>query len=107
MSNLPTPIVALPVSQPARSDTPSFLDLPAEIRNSVYDFLFKFDTELRLKCCGRPDISQAAAAPVQGIALLSTCRQIHEEATTILYSQNTFAMGDTLEHGYLFSIQRR
>ncbi len=56
-----------------------FLDLPPEIRNLIYGHL------LRLR-----DSRWRADRLVCSTAILSTCQQIHAEATGILYVENTF-----------------
>lgn len=55
-----------------------FLDLPAEIRNSVY--------ELMLPEEGTIDVVEALKLP----SLLASCAQIHDEASSIWYRDNEF-----------------
>ncbi|KAK1063081.1 hypothetical protein LTR74_009772 [Friedmanniomyces endolithicus] len=56
-----------------------FLDLPPELRNLIYGHL------LRLR-----DSRWRADRFVCSTAILSTCQQVHAEATGILYVENTF-----------------
>lgn len=53
-----------------------FMDLPPEMRNYIYGCLLRFDTS-RPRACDP--------------AILETCRQIHKEATAILYDNNIVA----------------
>jgi len=83
-----TPRVApQPATKRARTTAPApakragFLDLPAELRNEIYREVFVADSRLDF------------AKPTQlsrGAAFLRTCRQVHEEARSILYSENEF-----------------
>lgn len=67
----------------------SFLHLPGELRNRIYDHLFVHD-----ECINVPhaDMLDAPKAPIPGINLLSSCREIHSEAAGILYAQNKFTV---------------
>ncbi|KAK8110616.1 uncharacterized protein PG998_007073 [Apiospora kogelbergensis] len=97
----------------------SFLTLPREIRNNIYQNLFVqsqdincyrvwFTTSGRHRrrlaregaavpdCCGRRDYGcpthwEARLRP-HGTALLRTCRSVHDEGTEILYGRNVFAV---------------
>lgn len=105
-----TPVVA---SRPADDNAPSFLNLPAEIRNLIYDLLFKDEPALQLAVLewdranddrvelvwrsaddneNDHDVMSAGhAAPEprlrhqEGLELLRVCRQVHHEAATVLY----------------------
>ncbi|KAJ4141273.1 hypothetical protein NW768_000484 [Fusarium equiseti] len=65
-----------------------FLDLPVEIRLEIYDQLLITAPYTR---CGRPCPEQKVHA-----SLLRTNRQIHDEATDLLYGSNTFLSHPTL-----------
>jgi hypothetical protein len=69
----------------------SFLELPAEMRNQIYELLFSRDEPIRLRA-SRLDtaLRYSMVHAVPGISILSSCRQVHAEATAILYSQNAF-----------------
>ncbi|KAF2124431.1 hypothetical protein P153DRAFT_401048 [Dothidotthia symphoricarpi CBS 119687] len=87
------------ISQPIDSAAPSFLTLPAEIRNLVYKQLFEFDGFIDHDCSWNPEhIMRSTIVP--GTAFLSTCHQINFEAAGILYSQNSFRVvqSDCLEY---------
>jgi hypothetical protein len=61
---------------------PAFLDLPVEIRLEIYKYLLLIPPYNILQVV-RPSTKLH-------VALLRTNRKIHDEATPILYSQNTF-----------------
>lgn len=69
------------VSKPETASKRSFLDLPAEIRNQIYRLAFVSKEKLDF---AYPDNFSRSSA------LLRTCRQVHEEGRSILYSENTF-----------------
>ncbi|KAK8003882.1 8-amino-7-oxononanoate synthase [Apiospora arundinis] len=95
---------------------PTFLDLPREIRDKIYEALFVqpeeidchlvwFSTPARHRrqlaregvapdCCGHRAYGCAthfeARLRPHGTALLRTCRQIHDEGTETLYERNVF-----------------
>ena len=78
-------------STPERSDYAGFLDLPAELRNEIYRLVFvtpdcfNFDTPSNF---------------TRSAALLRTCKQVHSEGRSILYSENHFLfMRKTVRHG--------
>ncbi|KAF1829359.1 hypothetical protein BDW02DRAFT_574065 [Decorospora gaudefroyi] len=93
----PKPI-AKGLSVPANTRTISLLDRPGEIRNAVNDILFKFNDSieltLRLDTTGHPFFvdKHIQKQILLGVPLLSTCRQIYHEATTILMSGNTWVV---------------
>ncbi|KAH0129849.1 hypothetical protein KCU66_g4026, partial [Aureobasidium melanogenum] len=76
-----TSSVTSEISKPSTTSKRSFLDLPAEIRNQIYRLAFVSDEKLDF---AYPDNFSRSAS------LLQTCRQIHEEGRSILYSENTF-----------------
>ncbi|KAI1417100.1 hypothetical protein F5Y13DRAFT_177478 [Hypoxylon sp. FL1857] len=114
-------IQELPSPQHTRNDSCSdpigFLDLPLELRNEVYEYLFLYDAPIftfriwfttkmrhirRLTkenapdCCGKNwgcSHYDARLRPLTGI--LRTCPQVSEEALEVLYTRNTFLV--TLE----------
>lgn len=74
---------------------PSFMDLPAEVRNMIYRLLLVRDQTL-----GSEDIAHEIAelewAQFRGYhlqpAILRVCRQLHQEASAILNGENTFGI---------------
>lgn len=87
-----------PDGDPIVKQTISFLVLPAEIRNVVYHdvLVSRLDGERT----GRARHVMIHLIPKSqrtqmGAGLLRTCRQIHEEANSILYSENTFQVRES------------
>ncbi|KAI9696001.1 MAG: hypothetical protein M1820_008342 [Bogoriella megaspora] len=86
----------------------SFLDLPGEIRNTIYRYalIAKVQpvgiTKLLIRLPNYPNLSteppesvyarEARESPQIGIALLRTCSAIYTEALSILYGENTFLL---------------
>lgn len=68
----------IPVSPRADNSAVSFLDLPPEIRNNIYCRVLIFESYLR------PESN------IPAIRLFQTCKQIHEEASSIFYAANSF-----------------
>lgn len=64
-----------------------FMDLPREIRDCIYIFMFLQDGPLY------PSLERAGIAPYLG--LLRTNRQVYAEAIDILYGRNTFQIRGT------------
>ncbi|KAK0658859.1 hypothetical protein DIS24_g4453 [Lasiodiplodia hormozganensis] len=60
----------------------TFADLPAELRNQIYQLVFVTKEEISF---GRP-VNFCRSA-----ALLRTCRQIYNEGRSVLYSENRFS----------------
>jgi len=78
-------------SKPADPTAWSFLGLPGEIRNGIYEALFKMSDPIKivregLECKERHSDSTV----VLGTSLLVSCQQIYTEAIGILYGQNIF-----------------
>ncbi|KAI4184158.1 MAG: hypothetical protein L6R41_004949 [Letrouitia leprolyta] len=86
-----------------------FLELPGEIRNAIYSLLyfhprviFPFKKSTDGQQGQRPDYFRRwQPHPVFHLDFLLTCRQIHDEASAILYSRNTFRFA---EEGLKFTI---
>jgi hypothetical protein len=92
----------------------SFLDLPGEIRNKVYDLIFEGhvlisrsypirerledpDVKTRLRLAWRPIYSWPAGTHFYiRPDLLRVCRQVHNEAVTFLYANTTFRLESVL-----------
>jgi hypothetical protein len=73
----------------------SFLDLSAEIRNKIYGHLLTSPDKVRITDAKRGDFSSAAVRfGNKGrlfSSILSTCREIRNEAAPMLYGSNTFS----------------
>ena len=68
-------------SSPLRPDVAGFLSLPPELRNQIYRLLFISTDKLDF---GHPrNFSRSSH-------FLRSCKQVHEEARSILYAENTF-----------------
>jgi hypothetical protein len=78
-----------PSSEPADPTAPSLLTLPAEMRNSIYEALFVHHKPI-VAVCEWDDLDSQSRSYSLGLPLLSTCRQVHQEASTYFYSRNKF-----------------
>lgn len=65
-----------------------FLSLSSELRNMIYELVFVADKPLNFRL---PINFQRSAA------LLRTCKQVHSEASAVLYGANQFAFGRRVE----------
>ena len=76
----------------------SFLDLPPEIRNKLYEELFVSKNGLTIKPdrtrCRRLQNNKARTLNLQSLNILRTCKKIHEEGASVLYSSHTFHFDD-------------
>ncbi|KAK4618342.1 hypothetical protein CLAFUW4_12549 [Fulvia fulva] len=72
----------------------SFLDLPPEIRNTIYEFAVTCDNDEDCRITACAPWPNAADRPIQELcmepALTRTCRQIRHESLPMFYSMNTF-----------------
>lgn len=72
-----------PLKSQARDESRvGFLDLPAEIRNDIYTQLFVHDGYVRL--------TPQAPTRIAGMAFFRVCKQVHDEASSVLYAANSF-----------------
>jgi hypothetical protein len=63
----------------------SFLELPAEIRNEIYELLFLRDDPIRLRASRLDTASRYSMVhAVPGISILSSCRQVHVSDNRVL-----------------------
>ncbi|KAK6004886.1 hypothetical protein QM012_007665 [Aureobasidium pullulans] len=79
--------------------TPGFLGLPAELRNTIYTLLLKAPAHVKQsrRIATRGLCSDYVLPPLDLCpAILRTCRQIHDEAASILYGANQFASHPSL-----------
>jgi hypothetical protein len=90
----PTKQTSLPNTQqttPEKSTYAGFLDLPAELRNEIYRLVF-----VTPDCFNFDSPSNFT----RSAAFLRTCKQVHFEGRSILYSENHFLfMRKTQRHG--------
>ncbi|KAK6340553.1 hypothetical protein TWF696_008880 [Orbilia brochopaga] len=86
-SDLENTPLGSPVLNSGITDPPPFLRLPIEIHNEIYKYLVLFDPE-------SPDdtsyFSIPCARPVLNLSILRVNKLIHDEASRILYTDNTF-----------------
>ena len=83
---LPTPPTSpQPSSSTAQAPRTSFLDLPPEIRLEVYTHLLRLPPII-----STASFSSLTSLPKVTASILLTSRQINNEATSILYTTNTF-----------------
>lgn len=59
----------------------SFLNIPENVRGKIY---------AELLVVGEIRVSPSQITKVPGLAILRTCRQIHDEAAAVLYGNNSF-----------------
>ena len=86
-------------SLPADSSARSFISLPSEIRNQIYDLLYVFDEQLFVwdtSACWGGVTSEVA----QNLGLLFSCRQVYWEAASVLYQRNHFFVSSWYEQAY-------
>ena len=85
-------------SQPADPTKASFLTLPAEIRNNVYDILLGFaePVEVRWDHVRRsePPRNQFRTNEILklSVGLILSCRGIHDEVVSTFYTNNIFKL---------------
>jgi hypothetical protein len=112
------------MSSPADPGATSYLDLPAELRNWVYEAYLKYDEKVHLAYDGKgtitaawrpknrqpnwptgydnmtPNTTKSRTWPrktyARQIQLLRVCKQIHEEAASMLYS-NKFYIAKSID----------
>jgi hypothetical protein len=100
------------VSRPSNPEEPSFItSLPPEIRNRIYDVLFKRDVPVMLYAdpdafrmqeqyeCDSVFCSSRCGSYHQfatSVNLFKTCRQVYTEAAGVLYGANHFIFDDDL-----------
>ncbi|KAH9863598.1 hypothetical protein J1614_009530 [Plenodomus biglobosus] len=83
-------------SSPAHPEATSFLTLPPEIRNAIYDELLGPAREIEVYAhdsAWHPVIDPAFSARARaGLVLLSTCRQIYHELATAIFANNSWTV---------------
>jgi hypothetical protein len=96
-------------SHPIDLQSPSLLTVPGEVRNAILEALFELNRPIVISPSDGTSNSSSdyQSSDIRGVALLRTCRQIHQEATGILYNRNIFCLaeehygtpGSTIEWG--------
>jgi hypothetical protein len=87
----------------------AFLALPAELRNTIYALLLTAPTHVKQsrRIATRGLCSDYILPPLDLCpALLRTCRQIHNEASSVLYGANQFASHPSLLTALPYLIKR-
>ncbi|OQO01805.1 hypothetical protein B0A48_12278 [Cryoendolithus antarcticus] len=80
------------------SSRAGFLDLPPELRNEIYRLTFVTPNKDRL------DFGSPSARFSRSAAFLRTCSTVHNEARSILYSENEFFFQrQSRRHGHIFA----
>jgi hypothetical protein len=93
VGHITTPSTAArPISKPVDPDAPSFLTLPSEIRNAVYEALFKKEEDILLAYKQLDGERHSQSTIISGVGLLASCQQVYAEAVAILYASNTFSV---------------
>jgi hypothetical protein len=86
-------------SHPIDSSERSFLTLIPEIRNRIYEFLLRSPENIHIQWIAKGvaeliksgwHATNCMEHLKQGLAILSTCRQVYHETTGLLYGLNTF-----------------
>lgn len=72
---------------------PDFFSLPQEVRNRIYENLLSSKRQIIPYC--RP-AAQSTLTP----SILRTCRQVGSEASTALYTKNTFLISNPTQESY-------
>ncbi|TID15095.1 hypothetical protein E2P81_ATG08171 [Venturia nashicola] len=65
-----------------------FLELPLELRESIYEFIFEGKGSQPTAITLSRRTTSIARSDLCSTAILSTCRQIHQEASNVLYRQH-------------------
>jgi hypothetical protein len=102
---LPQPI-ALGGSSAAEPKKLSFLSLPGEVRNIVYDMFFRGPNQVQLERSGdghRPVHHDFKQSISNGLPLLLLCRQVYHEAAAVLLSGNDFIV--TMPERFIFEFR--
>ncbi|KAF1912638.1 hypothetical protein BDU57DRAFT_542456 [Ampelomyces quisqualis] len=80
----------MPVTQPDASHR-GFLDLPGELRNKIYTYLFQ-STTFKITAASSQRAPACIAQSANNLSLLRTCRKIHTEARDFPYALGTFSI---------------
>ena len=77
---------AIQKTKPKPDPKLGFLGLPAELRNKIYRLLFVIPGGVETDFIRKDNLSRSAG-------FLSTCKQIHQEGSSVLYGENRFHFG--------------
>ena len=77
---------------PAQNDPPSLLQLPSELRIEIYRNLLCINRTRQQKPLSESQLSTSRYRWNLHTAILATCRQINDEARTILIRENSFVV---------------
>ncbi|USW59480.1 hypothetical protein Slin15195_G127990 [Septoria linicola] len=89
----------------------SFVDLPAELRNQIYQYCLVTHERLEFRPVHRPGATSSSAPenvvilcePVFPVPqILQSCRHVRDEASAILYGENTFHITNPDCIGWVF-----
>ncbi|KAI4674630.1 uncharacterized protein J4E84_010500 [Alternaria hordeiaustralica] len=86
-------------SLPADASARSFISLPSEIRNQIYDLLYVLDEQLFVWDTGARWGGVESEAALN-FGLLFSCRQVYWEAASVLYQRNHFFVSSWYEQAY-------
>lgn len=90
-------------SQSLHTNCASFLDLPGEIRNQIYDLALKHDAPIRI--IGSPHLTyqqtdwcyNGNTAGGLGLSLFQTYRTVYREAHSRFFQNNEFGIAGAME----------
>jgi hypothetical protein len=85
------------ISSSTDPNAPAFFKLPAEIRNTIYEFIVTTHDELEICPVSRHGLfafvdSSVRAQQADMLCLLTTCRQAYYEVNTLLLTSNTWVI---------------
>ena len=72
---------------PLQKSQSTFLLLPLELRLQIYECIFLCKKQIKVHSYRKPRAERSIPP-----SILRTCKQIHQEASPILYSKNTFSI---------------
>ena len=87
-----------PTNEAKENNKVTFLTLPVEIRLQIYDLLLVSRNSVTGEKRSLPMFKDPGDEPRLHPAILQTCKQVHHEANSIVWSQNTFHHAALVEH---------
>ena len=90
---------------PGESAITGFLDLPPELRNTIYEYCLTAKRAIRIvvresSLGSRLRYTHTPSTLGLSPLLLISCTQVHREATAVLYGTNTFSVGYAMYGDY-------